>query len=205
MKRIAGRMSVRCTGTLIAIICILVVGLVLFVWSGIYNISTTDPHWKITSWLLEKVRDRSISAHSRGIVAPSLKDEKLIGNGFGHYHAMCRLCHGAPGHPPDEFAEGLYPSPPNLTSREIQEFTDAELYWIVKNGIKMTGMPGFGVTHDEKGLWGIVAFLRRLAILESDGYNNMLEKYGPEEEGHHRHGAVEREAEQTPTEDEHHH
>jgi len=176
--------------SLIAIICIVAAGIAVFVWSGIYNVSTTEPHWKVTAWLLEEARDRSISAHSKGIAAPALKEENLIGNGLGHYHATCRKCHGAPGYPPDEFAEGLYPSPPHLTSKEIQEFSDAELYWIVKNGIKMTGMPGFGVTHEENELWGIVAFLRRLATLESDGYNDMLVKYGPEEEGHHRHGAL---------------
>jgi len=155
--------------------CVLVGG-VAFVWSGIYNVGADVPHWKTTFLLLEAVRERSISVHSEGIEVPPLNNEGLVKTGFPHFHEMCRLCHGAPGYQKEEFAQGLYPNPPVLSSREVQrENDDRALYWIVQNGLKMTGMPSFGKTHSEKQLWGIVAFVRRLPSLDPQTYKGMVE------------------------------
>ena len=164
--------------------CVLLGGGV-FVWSGIYNVGADVPHWKSTFLLLEAVRERSIAVHSEGIKAPPLNHGELVDAGFPHFHDMCRLCHGAPGYPREEFAEGLYPSPPDLKSRDVQdENDDRALYWIVKNGLKMTGMPSFGKTHTEKQLWGIVAVVRRLPILDPKEYQDMVERLsGKGEEG----------------------
>ena len=156
---------------LLLIIGLLMIAVAAFVWLGRYNVAASVPHWKITHWFLGKVRDRSISAHSKGIIVPSLKDPKLLDIGFKNYHAMCRVCHGTPGSSPNEIAQGLNPSPPDLPSKSIEMRNDAELYWVIKNGIKMTGMPAFGPTHSEDELWGIVTFLRRLPKLKPEEYN----------------------------------
>ena len=88
--------------------------------------------------------------------------------GFPHYHETCRLCHEGPGYLPAEFAEGLYPHPPGMTAGHLQEaLSDAEIYWIVKHGLKMTGMPTFGPTPDEEQLWGIVAIVEEIPPDES--------------------------------------
>ena len=159
----------------LAVIGVLVCAVAAFVWSGSYNVAANVPHWAFTHWVLEQVKDRSISAHSKGIPVPSLKEPKLLDRGFNHYHPMCRLCHGAPGFDRNEFAKGLYPSPTDLTSGNVQrEWNDAELYWIIKNGLKMTGMPAFGVTHDDNELWGMVAFLRNLPNLQARNYAAMV-------------------------------
>jgi mono/diheme cytochrome c family protein len=173
---------------LLGAICFIVVGVALSVWFGIYNVAATEPHWKITVWYLEKVRERSISVHSRGVTPPSLKDQKLIEIGFRHYHEMCQLCHGGPGVYPEDFAKGLNPKPPDLISEGIRRLSSAELYWIVKNGIKMTGMPAFGVTHNEEELWAMVAFVNRLPYLKPWEYEEMLETgdvHGEVETSHH--------------------
>ena len=159
---------------LIILGCVILAG-AAFVLSGIYNVSADDPHWKATFLLLEAVRERSIAVHSKGISVPPLNNERLVDVGFPHFHDTCRLCHGAPGYPNKEFAEGLYPRPPFLGSHEVQsENEDRELYWIVKNGLKMTGMPSFGKTHSEEQLWGIVAFVRRLPSLDPQHYKEMV-------------------------------
>jgi hypothetical protein len=75
----------------------------------------------IKSFILEEIRDRSITAHSRGINPPSIENQKLVEIGFPHVHEMCRLCHGAPGYPLAEFAQGLYPAPPNLELPATQQ------------------------------------------------------------------------------------
>ena len=174
------------SGALIAVI-LLLCGAAIFLYGGRYNVAATAPHSKITTWILETARDQSIHFHSRGIQAPSLKDQKLGKDGFKEYHEMCRQCHGAPGQRPAEFAQGLYPKPPALTSEEIEEFNEGGLYWIVKNGIKMTGMPGFGPTHDEEELWAMVAFVKRIPDIQAKEYEAMAREAerGKEKEGHH--------------------
>jgi mono/diheme cytochrome c family protein len=174
---------------LIVILVCIIVGGAAFVLSGIYNVGADVPHWRLTFLLLEAVRDRSIAVHSEGIKVPSLNEEALVQKGFPHFHEMCRLCHGAPGYVREEFAEGLYPNPPYLGSHEVQrDNDDRELYWIVKNGLKMTGMPAFGKTHTEEQLWGIVAFVRRLPSLDPQTYKQMVETISKEEKGTDHHG-----------------
>jgi mono/diheme cytochrome c family protein len=156
---------------------LLVGGISVFVWWGGYNVAATVPHWKVTHWFLEEMRERSISAHSRGIIVPSLNNPKLVEAGFKDYHEMCRLCHGAPGYSRTEIAKGLYPPPPDLTKEEFAKGANsAELYWVIKNGIKMTGMPAFGPTHSEDQLLGIVAFVRRLPNLKPEEYKALIRK-----------------------------
>jgi hypothetical protein len=174
------------------IIFFLIAAAAIFMWSGRYNVAATVPHWDITARLMEGALSRSIKFHSRGIQPPSLKGLKLIKVGFREYHAMCRSCHGAPGYPQAEFAQGLYPKPPNLGSKDMPQLNDAELYWVVKNGIKMTGMPAFGPTHDQDELWAIVAFLKRMPSIQSKEYEAMAKEAGLHKGGEkHSHGAKE--------------
>lgn len=175
----------------VTVIVLIILGGAVFVFSGFYNVAADVPHFKVTFLMLGEARDRSIAYHSRNIVPPSLKGEKLVSIGFPHFHEMCRLCHGAPGFHRLELAEGLYPNPPSLASDDVQrDLSDAELFWIVKSGLKMTGMPSFGKTHTEKQIWGIVAFLRRLPNLSPEEYAAMVK---PEAEGGQKGGEQEQE------------
>lgn len=175
-------------GALIAVI-LLFAGVAVFLYAGRYNVAATMPHSRLTAWILEEARDRSILFHSQGIQPPSLKNPKLARDGFKEYHEMCRQCHGASGQQRAEFARGLYPKPPDLTSKEIRDLREDELYWVVKNGIKMTGMPAFGPTHEENELWAIVAFLRRLPELSKGEYEALAKEAGRHREGkNHHHG-----------------
>jgi hypothetical protein len=167
---------------------VLVVGAVLFAWSGIYNIAATKPHWGITLSLIEMVRDRSISVRSDDIGTPDLDNAKLMEVAFTHYHEMCRLCHGAPDYQPEEFAKDLYPSPPSMISGHVQEERGrAEIYWIVKHGIKMTGMPAFGPTHSDPELHGLVALTMEIPQKSPEEYRRQIQKMSPE--GGHGHGS----------------
>ena len=159
---------------LLAIICLFAAGAMVLVWSGVYNIAANDPHWRITEWVLEETRERSIMVHSKGIEVRSQTDQRLLDIGFEHYNAMCLLCHNAPGYTRTEISRGLYPSPPDFGTIETELPGDAQLFWIAKNGIKMTGMPAFGSTHSEEELWGIVHFVRGLSNLKRDEYDVMV-------------------------------
>jgi mono/diheme cytochrome c family protein len=157
-------------------VVLLIAAAFTFMWIGVYDIAATAPHLDVSARLLAKARDRSITVHSRGIHLPPLDGSKSMEIGFNHFHAMCRFCHGAPGYPQFQFALGLYPQAPNLTLEDVQGRSDAELYWIVKNGIKMTGMPAFGPTHDEDEILGLVAFLRSLPNLKPEEYGALMKE-----------------------------
>jgi mono/diheme cytochrome c family protein len=85
---------------------------------------------------------------------------------------------------------GMYPAPPDLASGNLfREMGPAEIFWVIKNGLKMTGMPAFGVNHEDDELWGIVAFLEGLPKMTPQEYTSMAEAFGgSEEEDEQRHG-----------------
>lgn len=160
-------------------------GAVIFAWSGIYNIAATEPHWRLTSAFIGMLRNRSIAVRSEATQAPELERAKLKEAAFPHYNEMCRLCHGAPGYRAEEFEKGLYPAPPNMTSGSVQKaLSGAKIYWIVKNGIKMTGMPAFGPTHNEEELWGLVALVKEMPRMSPEQYRQLVELTKADEEHH---------------------
>lgn len=157
--------------------------LALFIVSGVYNVSASVPHWAVTALLLEGAREQSVWFHASKSALPDLSNPKLAEVGVRHFQPMCRLCHGAPGQERREFAKGLNPGPPDLASGEVQENSDAELFWIVTNGIKMTGMPAFGATHGREEIAGIVALVRRLPKMSPEEYGALAASVGQEGEG----------------------
>ncbi|HWF18465.1 MAG TPA: cytochrome c, partial [Verrucomicrobiae bacterium] len=88
------------------------------------------------------------------------------------YHEMCVQCHGAPGKEAGEIAKGLWPTAPNY-NMITSDWTPAQLFWITKNGIKFTAMPGWGGTHSDEKIWDIVAFLQKLPNLSPTDYHQM--------------------------------
>jgi len=155
--------------TVIAVILIEIIVVIIGTYSGIPDVSATKPEGSITDWFLNTTKDHSIRSRAARIVAPSLNDSSLVATGFEHYQAMCVICHGAPGKEPDELAQGLNPSAPDLVS-STTDLSPAEIFLIVKDGIKMTGMPAWGTTHSDSALWAIVAFLQRLQTLTPETY-----------------------------------
>jgi mono/diheme cytochrome c family protein len=146
--------------------------------SGFLNVAATQGHSDLIRWLLATVRDQSIKAGSRSVSAPDLSDARLAEKGFQSYHTMCIVCHAPPGRKPSSIRQGLNPRPPYLYRERTQQRSDAELFWIVKHGIKMTGMPAFGPTHSDDDLWAVVAFLRRLPKLSPGEYAKLVKAAG---------------------------
>ncbi|NCS89247.1 MAG: cytochrome C class I protein [Ignavibacteria bacterium CG22_combo_CG10-13_8_21_14_all_37_15] len=152
------------------IVAVLIAGYLVFIYSGIYNISAMVPHNNLTLWMMNTVRDNSVKHNADDkIKMPDLSDKSLLKMGFVHYREMCVSCHGAPGIKQSEFAEGLYPNPPML-SKVAKEWTPQQLFWITKNGLKMTGMPAFGPTHTDDMIWAIVAFTKTLPTMTKEQY-----------------------------------
>jgi mono/diheme cytochrome c family protein len=143
-------------------------------YAGLYNVAADVPHTNAVYWLLETARERSIAVRASGIAVPDdLADPKRITVGAGQYAEMCSHCHLAPGMKRTEIARGLNPRAPEF--RRGSSLTPAEQFWVTKHGIKMTGMPAWGLTHDDDILWDVVAFLRKLPELTPEQYRSLVE------------------------------
>lgn len=149
-------------------------GVGAYLFFGGYDVAATVPHWGVVTWVLDGTMDHSVEAHAESVKAPDLSDQSMIRAGAQKYHEMCETCHGGPGAESSPIGKGLYPQPPNLIE-SAREMSPAEIFWVTKNGIKMTGMPSFGKTHDDAKLWKIVAFVADLPVLSTGDYRSMLQ------------------------------
>lgn len=150
-------------------LAVVVIGGIVFVYSGLYNVAASDPHNGVVRWALSTTMERSVAARSDDVVAPVPFDDEQVRRGFEHFDDTCVMCHGAPGVEPSDVGQGLRPEPPDL-AKAVAEWNPSELFWIVKHGVKMTGMPAFGPTHGDEDLWDLVAFLGRLPDLSPQDY-----------------------------------
>jgi mono/diheme cytochrome c family protein len=78
------------------------------------------------------------------------------------YGIECAMCHGADGHTPTDSGRWMYPRASDLTSPEVQQYSDRELFWIVKNGIRLSGMPAFGKVESDEHIWHLAHYVRSL-------------------------------------------
>ena len=158
---------------LIAAVTMVGVGLVaavLFVWSGIYNVSAARSHFQSVEWLLDVVRRQSVGFHSRGIETPDdLDDRDLVVLGARHFEYGCAPCHGAPGRKPSALSSAMLPQPPAL-DHLADEWAPNEIFWIVQNGQKYTGMPHWIAPEREEEVWSVVALLGALETMEPADY-----------------------------------
>jgi len=176
-------------------LAVLLLVAVAFIHLGIYNVAATDHHSPVVQWVMEQTRIQSIRAHARGIEAPpGLDDPKRVLAGADHFAAHCAVCHGAPGVPKGDIAEGLYPAPPNLAEAPAR-YTPGELFWILKNGIKMTGMPSWS-DHSDDELWSAVAFIEKLPGMSEEDYAKLVMENMMSGGHHHHHGGDQPQPEQ---------
>jgi hypothetical protein len=147
------------------------VGAAVYFLGGFYSVAGTAEDPGIVRWALVQVRTASISRHAKDQFPNNLGDPARVQAGAREYAEHgCVNCHGAPGGTWAKFSEGLHPDPPDLKD-VVNERSPSELFWVIKNGINMTGMPSFalaGVKDDE--LWSIVAFLKKLPNVSAADY-----------------------------------
>ncbi len=146
--------------------------MVLFINSGFYNVSTLSPDPGFLHYVFGHTSDVSAADHSKGIPVPSLSDSSMIDAGYHLYRQHCEVCHAGPGITRSDISKGLYPHPPDLM-RSAKELPANRLFWVAKNGIKSTGMPGFGRTNSDKKIWSIVAFLEKMKNMTPKEYAAM--------------------------------
>ena len=155
----------RLLTSLVLALVLIAAAIAAVVASGAWNVAATSPPGKLEQRFATFALDRSVAKRAPANRNPLPASPDVLRSGLAHYRENCAVCHGAPGIEGSEIAAGLNPAAPDLTLPRVQRRPDGELFWIVSNGIRMTGMPGFGPTHKPDEIWKMVAFLRHLPEL----------------------------------------
>jgi plastocyanin len=132
--------------------------------SGVVDIAATAPAG-LPDRVLAFASTQAIRHHARAEQNPLAQDPAALQRGLEAYRASCVACHAGPGVEPQPFSAGLHPSAPDLTTADVQAFTDGMLYETIARGIGSTGMPAFGPGRTPEELWSLVAAVRHLSTL----------------------------------------
>jgi Cytochrome C oxidase, cbb3-type, subunit III len=147
------------------------VAALVFFFGGFYSVAGTAEDPPLIKWALVHVRQASIARHAKEKPPMSLDDPAVIRAGARAFSERgCTNCHGGPGVKWAKFSEGLHPGPPDL--KELaNERAPQQLFWVIKNGINMTGMPSFGAIEvPDQEIWTIVAFVKKLPTMSDDDF-----------------------------------
>ena len=157
-----------------ALAIIAAIGAAIYFFGGFFNVAESEDNPAIVDWALASVRGASVVAHGTETPPGNLDDPETIKAGVRRYSTIgCVNCHGGP---PDanwaKWSEGLKPVPADLKVM-AKERTPSELFWAIKNGIKMTGMPSFGLAGaSDQQIWTIVAFIKNLPSMSDQDYKS---------------------------------
>ncbi|MGH9683448.1 MAG: c-type cytochrome [Candidatus Acidiferrales bacterium] len=151
----------RCVAVvLIAVVIIVIAGIVA---ASRFNLSALPEPGRVETYAANHARHFLVRTSSRnGIPAEPPVTPAAIDEGDTLFGTECAACHGANAHTPTDAGRWMYPRAADLTSPEVQSYSDRELFWIVKNGIRLSGMPAFGRVEPDEHVWDLVHYLRTL-------------------------------------------
>lgn len=159
---------------LAALILLLLVGVLSalgVMYSGVFNVAATEEDSPLMRWVLVTTRENSVRRRARDLAVPAnLESSRRVENGFRLYGEMCAVCHTPPGRKPSELTAGLNPPAPALDEEEAEHMSPEAIFWVIRNGIRFTGMPAWAPTHSDEEIWDIVAFVRRLPEMTAADY-----------------------------------
>jgi mono/diheme cytochrome c family protein len=154
-----------------ALAIIVVVAAAVFFFGGFYNVAATEPNPGFVDGALTQIRGASINRHAADQPPMAMEDAATIQAGARAFASRgCANCHGAPGVMWAKFSEGLRPDPPDLKD-VAKDLSPGQIFWVVRNGINMTGMPGFGLVEaPDQEIWTIAAFVKKLPDVSEGDY-----------------------------------
>jgi mono/diheme cytochrome c family protein len=147
-------------------------GVWYFVSSGV---SAKEEPGRVEEFLARRVRNLAIGSRAASLTNPVQSSAEVIADGRAHFADHCAICHANDGSGEVEIGRGLWPKSPDMRLPQTQELSDGELFWIIENGIRFTGMPGWstGTKEGETSSWHLVHFIRRLPHLTPEELDDM--------------------------------
>ena len=156
-------------GAAIALAVLMPLGAFAFIKSGLFNVAASHPHTKLTEWITHETMIHSVRRRAAGIAPPAYTSGAQVVRGFCTYETHCVACHGAAAVAREQWVSGFEPSPPYLLDA-TSKWTPSQLFWIAKNGIKMTGMPSWRNSLSDAQIWDVVGFLEAMRDLPPQTY-----------------------------------
>jgi mono/diheme cytochrome c family protein len=148
---------------LAAVLIVVLSGLVVIFAFTQFDLSALQEPGQVETFLATQAKRILIYKNSRsGIPLPPKDLQASLEQGETLYGTDCAMCHGSDGHTLTDNGRWMYPRASDLTSPSVQQYSDPELFWIVKNGIRFSGMPGFGKVESDEHIWDLVRYLRTL-------------------------------------------
>jgi mono/diheme cytochrome c family protein len=157
----------------VVVVALCAIGGFVFINFGFFDIAANRPHSKLTLWFINKTVTQSVKRRARGINPPDLSNPLIVRSGGYRFQQMCVQCHGGPGVERSDAGEGLYPEGPDLAHAK-RRWAPQELFWITKNGLKMTGMPAWAHASTDEEIWSMVAFMEQMPAISPEKYQQML-------------------------------
>ncbi len=147
------------------------------VWLVSQGISARPEPGRLETAVARRLRAAAIPRTARTLNSPVPASPESLGEGLEHFADHCAVCHANDGSGDTEMGRGLYPRPPDLRRPTTQLLTDGELFYIIENGVRLTGMPawGNGTPAGEQASWHLVHFLRRLPTVTPEEIARMQE------------------------------
>jgi len=131
-------------------------------WEVVELDALQEPGW-VETFLATRAKHILVARGSREPISPAPANiQASIEEGDRLYGTDCGGCHGLGGNKPTDAGRWMYPRAADLTSPDVQQYSDRELFWIVKNGIRLSGMPAFGRVESDEHIWNLVHYLRTL-------------------------------------------
>jgi mono/diheme cytochrome c family protein len=164
---------------ILLVIAVLIAMLLLAAAAVLHNgLSSRAQPTRLETLLARGARHIAIHEDARNQRNPAPETPENLREARLHFADHCAICHGNDGSGDTMMGHGLYPKPPDLREQQTQKLSDGEIFWIIENGVRFTGMPAFGGTHgSEEDSWKLVLFIRHLPQLtseekiEMEGYN----------------------------------
>lgn len=142
---------------------------------GLFNVSARGGHWPVVSWVLHTSFRQSVALRAPPVsTVPELDDDDLVALGARHYQLSCAVCHGEPDDRQPRTMVSMLPAPPPI-KEAVSGWEPNELFWIIKHGVKMTGMPHWPARERDDDIWPVVAFLERQTDLDNRQYKALLD------------------------------
>lgn len=129
--------------------------------------SARDEPSNVEALMARMMRGLATPGTAKELKSPVTASPENLRAGLEHFADHCAVCHANNGSGDTMFGRNMYPKPPDLRGPQTQKLTDGELYYIIQNGIRLTGMPAFGQPGrtDDQGSWQLVQFIRHLPKL----------------------------------------
>ena len=155
------RYGVACLIVILSLGCF---GVLATGWIVIRGVSTRETPTVLEEMIARMLRHLAVPARDRGKVNPISTTPESLHEGMAHWADHCATCHGNDGRGDTAIGRNLYPKVPDMTLPKTQNLTDGELFAIIKNGVRLTGMPAWGSpgSAEESQTWELVLFVRHL-------------------------------------------